>query len=476
MHPDRLQELSACLALRHAPQLGARTWRALLEHYGSAVEAVAEVRHWRSLGLARGEVCSAFASGSWRGAAQAELDKALALDARIVLWADPEYPHLLRMIPDPPLVLYCRGAVELLRGPSVAIVGSRKYVPEGMLAASRIGRELSDAGVTVVSGMALGIDREAHLAGLTGPGSSVAVLGTGLDRVYPARNVDVFRRLCDEGLVITEFAPGTRPDAVNFPVRNRIVAGLSLGVVVAQAAARSGSRITARLALEQGREVYAYTGPEGAPSFEGCRALAEEGAMPVTGAEAILADLAPRLRLALERRDLPPPRPMGRPRQARLDMDLPVPSAPERTAPDAAPDAAPAPGRNAGRRAAVSRASGAAAADKTAGAPPRRAAGKPQAVRKSASASSASAPASAPAVSAPAAPAPHPAPASGSSAAPADPQQAAVLAALAGDRRLHIDVLGRELGWDAARLSSVLLLLEVDGLVRQWPGMTYSLA
>jgi DNA protecting protein DprA len=262
MPEDRLQELRACLALRHSPGIGPHTWRGLLEHYGSAREAVAEARAWRRLGLVRADAIQPFLAGAWEAGAARELERALALaDAEVLAWADPDYPPLLRAIPDPPILLYCRGDLRLLRGPAVAIVGSRKYVPEGMLAASRIGRGLSAAGVTVVSGMAWGIDREAHLAGLTGPGSSVAVLGTGLDRVYPSRNVDVFKRLGAQGLLVTEFAPGTGPEAGNFPVRNRIVSGLALGVVVAQAAARSGSRITARLALEQGREVYVFPGP-----------------------------------------------------------------------------------------------------------------------------------------------------------------------------------------------------------------------
>lgn len=441
MHEDRLLELRASLALRHSPGIGPHTWRALLEHYGSAREAVADARAWRRLGLVRADASGPFLSRAWEVGAARELDRALALGAEAVLWADPHYPPLLRMLPDPPLLLYCRGDLGLLRGPAVAIVGSRKYAPEGMLAASRIGRGLSAAGVTVVSGMAWGIDREAHLAGLTGPGSSVAVLGTGLDRVYPSRNVDVFKRLGEQGLVVTEFAPGTGPEAGNFPVRNRIVSGLSLGVVVAQAAARSGSRITARLALEQGREVYVFPGPEGDCAFEGCQALAEEGALPVTGAEAILADLAPRLRLALEQRDLPPPAPPGRVRQMPLGLGAPA----------VRPDAGPSPGvapRPAPRRPAP--------APSARGVGPRPAA-TTQSPSSGISAPSASAAAAAPAL-------------------PENPDQRAVLLALAGDRRLHIDTLGRELDWDAARLSRVLLLLEVDGRVRQWPGMQYSLA
>lgn len=448
MHEDRLQELRACLALRHSPGIGPHTWRGLLEHYGSAREAVAEARAWRRLGLVRADAIQPFLAGAWEAGAARELERALALaDAEVLAWADPDYPPLLRAIPDPPILLYCRGDLRLLRGPAVAIVGSRKYVPEGMLAASRIGRELSAAGVTVVSGMAWGIDREAHLAGLTGPGSSVAVLGTGLDRVYPSRNVDVFKRLGAQGLLVTEFAPGTGPEAGNFPVRNRIVSGLALGVVVAQAAARSGSRITARLALEQGREVYVFPGPEGAPDFEGCRVLAEEGALPVAGAEAILADLAPRLRLALERRDAPARPPAGRARHLPLGVESSAPRAVARAG-----------------------ASGAGEGDGPRGANP---AVPSVSIRP---APRAQAPAAARPKAAPRPPAPAPSAAPAPPALPEDADQRAVVLALAGDRRLHIDTLGRELGWDAARLSRVLLMLEVGGLVRQWPGMQYSLA
>ncbi|WP_291499933.1 DNA-processing protein DprA [Desulfocurvus sp.] len=479
MHEDRLSELRACLALRHSPGIGPHTWRGLLEHYGCAREAVADARSWRGLGLVRADAVRPFLARAWEPGAARELERALDLGLRPLAWADPDYPALLRAIPDPPVLLYCRGDLRLLRGPAVAIVGSRKYAPEGMLAASRIGRELSAAGVTVVSGLAWGIDREAHLAGLTGPGSSVAVLGTGLDRVYPSRNVDVFKRLGEQGLLVTEFAPGTGPEAGNFPVRNRIVSGLSLGVVVAQAAARSGSRITARLALEQGREVYVYPGPEGMPDFEGCRALAEEGALPVAGAEAILADLAPRLRLALERRDTPARPPAGRARHLTLDPDAlrPAPRPAQRAE---APAPGPAPRRT---RPGAPRA--------TPPAPPAAAApGGPGAGAGVAPCRPPAAPApGGPGVSVSGAPGAHapgafasgtcgsPAPgAPGARPLPEDADQRAVVLALAGDRRLHIDALGRELGWDAARLSRVLLMLEIGGQVRQWPGMQYSLA
>ena len=164
----------------------------------------------------------------------------------------------------------------------------------------RICEELAVAGLTIVSGMAYGIDRQAHLGGMAGVGSSVAVLGSGLDRVYPETNADLYRALCDKGLVVTEYAPGTLPEARNLPVRNRIIAGLALGVWVVEAAPGSGSLITARLGMEHGREIFALPGRIDDPTFTGCNELIGQGAHPVSGAECVLRTLRYQLSHLLE--------------------------------------------------------------------------------------------------------------------------------------------------------------------------------
>ncbi|MFY9549916.1 MAG: DNA-processing protein DprA, partial [Thermoanaerobaculia bacterium] len=179
---------------------------------------------------------------------------------RIVTAFDPEYPDLLREIADPPLLLFTLGRIERLRLPAVAIVGSRDASRYGRDAAWRLAQELSGAGVTVVSGFARGIDAAAHEAALEGPGGTVAVLGCGLDVDYPREHRRLRERLCAEGLLISEHPPGSEPRPQNFPIRNRIIAGLSSGVVVVEASRRSGSLITARLAADFGRDVFSVPG------------------------------------------------------------------------------------------------------------------------------------------------------------------------------------------------------------------------
>lgn len=204
---------------------------------------------------------------------------------------DPGYPHLLREIVDPPSALFAKGDLGLLDRAAVAVVGSRNASPYGLSAASAIARALSAAGVTVVSGLARGIDAAAHRAALQEAGSTIAVLGTGIDQVYPATN----RRLAGEieasGLLLTEFAPGTPPRALNFPIRNRIISGLSLGTVIVEATDRSGSLITARMAAEQGREVFAVPGPIFHAASQGPHRLIQYGAKLVHDVDDILDEI-----------------------------------------------------------------------------------------------------------------------------------------------------------------------------------------
>jgi DNA processing protein len=216
---------------------------------------------------------------------------------QLVTWDDPDYPSALLELNDAPPVFFFVGQRELLSRPALAVVGSRNATPQGLDNARAFAAALSQAGVTIISGMALGIDAAAHEGGLTGAGSSLAVIGTGPDRVYPARNHALAHRLAGKGGILSEFLPGTPPLPANFPRRNRIISGLAQGVLVVEATLSSGSLITARLAGEQGREVFAVPGSIHSPFSKGCHKLIREGAKLVETAQDILDEL-PLLRQA----------------------------------------------------------------------------------------------------------------------------------------------------------------------------------
>ena len=209
----------------------------------------------------------------------------------IVTLADSDYPQALLNIPDPPLLLYVKGRLDLLNRPALAIVGSRSATPQGINNAEAFAKSLSDAGLCIISGMAHGIDAAAHRGALHGQGSSIAIVGTGLDKVYPAANRDLAHALAQQGALISEFPLGTPPLAANFPRRNRLISGMSLGCLVVEASLQSGSLITARLALEQGRDVFAIPGSIHAPQSKGCHALLKQGAKLVETAQDILEEL-----------------------------------------------------------------------------------------------------------------------------------------------------------------------------------------
>jgi DNA processing protein len=288
-------EFASCLVLTHTPGLGARTWKVLLEQFGSAGNALLEIRSWVGRGLVRAKIVELVEQGAWQNSADEEYRRVAERGDLVVCWNDEMYPPALREIPDPPLYLYALGHPGLLKGHCVAMVGARRCSRYGQQMASVLSRDLSGSGITVVSGFASGIDRQAHGAAIDGPGSSIAVLGTGLDLIYPAGNRDLWAQLAQNGLILTEFPPGTKPEAPNFPRRNRIISGICLGVVVIEAEQKSGSLITARLAMEQGREVFALPGPVNLRSFDGCHQLIREGAVLVRHAEDVLTELAPRL-------------------------------------------------------------------------------------------------------------------------------------------------------------------------------------
>jgi DNA processing protein len=301
------EAFAAWFALLHAEGVGRSTARELLAAFGgpqevlAAPRAVVRERFGAKLAdsLARrpdqhAERLAA-ALAWWRGGAPGE--------RHVLVLGDEAYPERLLHTADPPLLLYAQGDLACLARPAVAIVGSRQATPQGLDHARRFARALAQAGVCVVSGLASGIDGAAHegaldvaeQAGATGLGGTVAVVGTGLDRVYPPRHLKLAHRIGQHGLLLSEYPPGMPALAAHFPERNRIIAALSLGTLVVEAALRSGSLITARLAAEAGREVYAVPGSLHAEQSRGCHALIREGALLVESPEDILVDLAPRL-------------------------------------------------------------------------------------------------------------------------------------------------------------------------------------
>lgn len=286
--------LKAWLALSLTRGLGGEGARHLLKEFGSP-EAVFAA----STGSLKSVVKTEVATEIGKGIADNQLAPTLAWledsNNRIVTLADSDYPQALLNIPDPPLLLYMKGRLDLLNHSTLAVVGSRNATPQGIHNAEAFAKSLSDAGLCIISGMAHGIDAAAHRGALRGQGnnqgSSIGVVGTGLDKVYPAANRNLAHALASQGALISEFPLGTPPLAANFPRRNRIISGMSAGCLVVEASLQSGSLITARLALEQGRDVFAIPGSIHAPQSKGCHALLKQGAKLVETAQDILEEL-----------------------------------------------------------------------------------------------------------------------------------------------------------------------------------------
>ena len=286
--------LSAWLRLERTAGVGPRTAAVLLDAFGSpeaiftagfdALAAYVSPAQARALGLPP--------SPQTQAILEATLRWLEAPGHHVLVLGEPGYPALLAQIPDPPLLLYIKGEMALLAGPALAMVGSRNASQQGKANAEAFAGALSGAGLRVVSGLALGIDAAAHAGALRGPGGTVAVIGTGPDLVYPTRNRALFERIAAEGCIVSEYPVGTPPLPGNFPKRNRIVSGLAAGVLVVEAAARSGSLITARQAAEQGREVFAIPGSIHAALSKGCHLLIREGAKLVDSAADVLDALA----------------------------------------------------------------------------------------------------------------------------------------------------------------------------------------
>src|SRR2546423_6107457 len=251
------------IALNMTPGVGPRAAAKLLERFGSAEGVFGALRSELERLRLRPEAVESIALRDRHAEAQRELERVREIEgADVLVLDDGAYPALLREIPDPPITLYVRGLwQECLDAPCVGVVGSRRCSTYGQSVASMLARELASRGVTIVSGLARGIDAAAHRGALEAGGRTVAVLGTGIDEVYPRDHRKLATEILERGgALVTQFPLGTPPVAENFPYRNRIISGLSLGVVVVEAAENSGSLITARLALEQGREVYAVPG------------------------------------------------------------------------------------------------------------------------------------------------------------------------------------------------------------------------
>ncbi len=303
---DTTDRVVPWLAFLRLPGLGTRGRHALLAHYQhpDAVFSArrADVEHVLNGAdvATRGErepLYQALVAGA---AAVRESDIAWLAQPRchLVTWTDADYPPLLRELTDAPVALYVQGDRALLTRPQLAVVGSRNPSPVGRENAAAFAKNLAGSGLTVTSGLALGVDGAAHRGALEA-GTTIAVAGTGLDRVYPPRHRELAHAIVDAGAIVSEFPLGTPPRPENFPVRNRIISGLSLGVLVVEAAQQSGSLITARLAVEQGREVFAIPGSIHSPLARGCHALIRQGAKLVETANDILEELGPLAALAV---------------------------------------------------------------------------------------------------------------------------------------------------------------------------------
>ena len=285
-------ELEARLRLHCLPELGPRRFRRLLEAFGSAASAIsAPAAAWRSLGLPAA-CAEPRRSADVRERAAAALRWLEQPGQHALMWDDPLYPGLLGELHDAPPLLFVAGDTTLLERPQLALVGSRRASKPGLDTARAFARSLAGGGFVITSGLALGIDGAAHSGALDVGGATVAVLGTGLERIYPQRHVGLAERIRQEGgALVSELPLDSAPQASNFPRRNRIISGLAVGVLVVEASPSSGSLITARLAAEQGREVYAIPGSIHHPGARGCHQLIREGAVLVESVEDILQAL-----------------------------------------------------------------------------------------------------------------------------------------------------------------------------------------
>lgn len=289
--------LKSWLALSLIRGLGGEGARRLLQEFGSP-DAILTTPLGSLNAFVKADVAAAIGRGITDDVLAPTLNWLEDGLNHIVTLGDSDYPQALLNITDQPLLLYVKGRRNLLNATALAIVGSRNATPQGNNNAEEFSKSLSNAGLCIISGMAHGIDAAAHRGALRGLSSSIAVVGTGLDKVYPAANRDLAHTLAAQGALISEFPLGTPPVATNFPRRNRIISGMSIGCLVVEASLQSGSLITARLAMEQGRDVFAIPGSIHSPQSKGCHALIKQGAKLAESAQDILEELAFQLTLS----------------------------------------------------------------------------------------------------------------------------------------------------------------------------------
>lgn len=288
-------EFEAWLRLLQTPTVGRATARRLLASFGSPQGVLASsvdeltpvVGRETATNLMKAPAgFDELLERSWNWLAEARVP-----GRHVLTLGDPDYPAALLETADPPLMLYAQGRLDCLSNSAIAVVGSRNATPQGLDNARTFSSHLSQEGISVVSGLALGIDGAAHEGALEGVGSTIAVVGTGLDRVYPRSHLELAHRIAETGLILSEYVIGAPPLPEHFPQRNRIIAGLAHGTLVVEAALKSGSLITARLALECGREVFAIPGSIHSPTSRGCHALIKQGAKLVETAQDILEEI-----------------------------------------------------------------------------------------------------------------------------------------------------------------------------------------
>lgn len=288
-----MEGVEGWLRVVHAPGVGPVRTRELLSRFGGPAGFAAASRDRLAAVGIPGPAIDVLRGHTSPVGIKRDLEWAAAESARhLIPLDDPRYPRALAGIGDPPPVLYVLGDPDVLNMATLAVVGTRHPTPSGRETAYDFARHLGAAGLVIASGLALGVDGAAHEGALAGGGITFAVAGTGLDRVYPARHADLARRIADEGALVSELPIGTRPSREAFPRRNRILAGVSIGTLVVEAAVRSGSLITARLALEQGREVFAIPGSIHNPVARGCHRLIRQGAKLVETGDDVLEEIA----------------------------------------------------------------------------------------------------------------------------------------------------------------------------------------
>ena len=285
-------DLAFYLALQQCPGIGAVSFRKIIESSDFNVKNFIQTQ----LKSSSGSYLNSDQIRSLQNPPQALIEQSLAwLESspahHILTLTDPDYPQLLKEIHDAPPVLYAIGKKELLDNPQIAIIGSRNCSPGGAKTARDFAAYLAQAGFTITSGMALGIDQHAHQGALEATGNTIAVIGTGIDRIYPSKNKQLAYQIADKGLLVSEFPLGTPPNSENFPRRNRIISGLSVATLVVEATRKSGSLITAHYSIEQGREVFAIPGSIHNPQAKGCHHLIRQGAKLVDQASDIIDDI-----------------------------------------------------------------------------------------------------------------------------------------------------------------------------------------